>query len=119
MYRFDRLCMLGDLCFDLIYIQIERVRFDIDKNRCSAKTGDRANGSEETVRRCDYLIARACIVCHQGQQQCVASRSTTDRMFGTAVSCQLVLQRFDFRAEYESIRVKDPCERGLDLRAQG
>ena len=77
---------------------------NVDKDRYSAKSRDRACRRQEAVCGSNHFIARTHSKSHKHNQQRVGSGRDTYRMAAAAIFGNVALECFDFRTEDKLLR---------------
>src|SRR5262249_33625591 len=96
MNRQNHLRSVSNCIRQSINVHVESWRFDVYKNRLCTKPNNRADGREETERRCYHLIARTDSASHQGKQERIRARRATDCIRTATVLTHLALKVANF-----------------------
>src|SRR5579884_3301610 len=111
MNRKNRTRPPGDFRFNLFWIDIERSRVDIDKDRSGSEPGNGTRGGKEAVRRGDYLVAGMDIQRHQCDEQSIGSRGNSDCIATLAILGDLLLELFDLWSQNKPLRLRHAIDR--------
>lgn len=96
--RHDGLGAGGDGSFDLGYVDIAGVGFDIHKHRLGAKQHDDFCSCYKSKRSGDDFVTGLNAHCHQADQQGLGATGHGDAMLGARIGLQLLLQLAHFGA---------------------
>ena len=105
MHRHDRLRLRGDLCPNLLRIDVERLRFDIDEHRFSSNPRNRSPRREKSKRRTNHFVPALNIQRHQRAQKSIRPAGNANRMPGIAIRRQVLLKTLHHRPKNEVLAV--------------
>ena len=101
--------------FDRLRIEIECLGIDIDEDRRRTRAADRAGGCEKRERCRDDFVSLSNPHGLQGDDQCICSRITADRVSRVAVVGNFPFQFGDFVPQNEFLFREDALHGGHDL----
>src|SRR5262249_50631063 len=105
----------GYFRFDLLWIDVERLRLDVGKDRYRTQPGDDARSREEGIRRCDDFITGFHSDRHECDEQRIGPRRNADSKFALRIVRDLALEGGDLRAQNEMLGIDHTFNNSADF----
>ena len=118
MHRNDRPGERRDCVFDLLRVDVERPRIDINEHGLRAQPPDGAGRGEEREARHDDFVPFADVEGHQREEDGIAARSTGDGVLRAGECGDRFFELLHVRPEQEAAGVDDAGDGREDLLAE-